>query len=67
MPDTLLLPDPHSLSEFTQNFTREGRSEDGSMSYLPSTERLKIIKDCILVDLATIPARPRSVAEIFGI
>lgn len=65
MPDSFQLPNPEFLAEYTQNFTRESRSEDGSLSFTSYVDRLKIIKDCMLVDLSANPVQERTAAEIF--
>jgi hypothetical protein len=67
MPDSFQLPNIDCLSKYTQNYTRESRRQDGSLSYPTSADRLDLIKDCMLVDLSTSPAQKRLVAEIFNL
>jgi hypothetical protein len=67
LPVSFHMPDPEFLDEFTQNFTREARNENGSLSFVTHTTRLNIIKESILVDLSSNPPEERSVADIYGI
>ncbi len=50
---SLELPDTSELSPYTNNFMRESRNQDGSLSYLAGKDRLKAIEHCNVIDLSS--------------
>ena len=59
-------PSLSDLSRYTQNNCRESRSREGSLTFLADNDRLKAIKDCLLVNLEN-QEKPQKIAEIYSI
>jgi len=51
---------------FTNNFMRESRNKDGSLSYLSGKDRLKEISNCKVVDLSKNPHQKVSLSQIIS-
>jgi hypothetical protein len=58
-------PSISDLSSYTQNNCRESRSREGSLTFLAGNDRLKIIEDCLLVNLEN-HEKLQKISEIFS-
>ena len=60
----LQAPERQDLSRYTNCHCRESRDRSGALTYRGGSERLREIKDCLIVEVSD-PTRPRTIAELY--